>query len=185
VGASAFGLCLAAIYLRGYLVPGTPESVRDRLIEDLRAVEDGEGKVFDGVYRGEEVYSGEYVDEGPEVVVDMRDGVHVNDGIGGGEVRTAPDRWAAENTRNGIFLASGPEFKSVGEIDRISITDMAPTILAAHGVDIPRDMVGKVLPIHSDDPDVGECDPIDIGTGTGRGTSDEVADRLQQLGYME
>ena len=167
-----------------YLMPGTPESVRDRLIEDLRAVEDSEGKVFDGVYRGEEVYSGEYVDEGPEVVVDMRDGVHVNDGIGGGEVRTAPDRWAAENTRNGIFLASGPDYASEGEIDRISITDMAPTILAAHGVDIPTDMVGEVLPIHSETPDVGERAPIDIGA-RGEGTSEEVADRLQQLGYME
>ena len=167
-----------------YLTPGTPESVRDRLIEDLRAVEDGEGKLFDGVYRGEEVYSGPYVEEGPDVVVDMRDGVHVNDGIGGGEVQTGPDRWAAENTRNGIFLASGPDFASEGELDRISITDMAPTILAAHGVDVPTDMVGEVLPIHESEPAVGEQDPIDIGA-RGEGTSDEVADRLQQLGYME
>ena len=167
-----------------YLLPGVSDSVRDRLIEDLRAVEDADGKLFDGVYRGEEVYSGPYVDDGPEVVVDMRDGVHVNDGIGGGEVTTAPDRWAAENTRNGIFLASGPTFASEGEIDQISITDMAPTILAAHGVDIPTDMVGEVLPIHSEEPAVGERDPIDIGT-RGEGTSEEVADRLQQLGYME
>jgi predicted AlkP superfamily phosphohydrolase/phosphomutase len=165
-------------------MPGTPESVRDQLIADLEAVEDSEGKVFDGVYKGEEVYSGEYVDEGPEVVVDMRDGVHVNDGIGGGQIQTAPDRWAAENTRNGIFLASGPDFASEGEIDQISITDMAPTILAAHGVDIPTDMVGEVLPIHSEEPDIGERDPIDIGS-RGEGTSEEVADRLQQLGYME
>ena len=167
-----------------YLLPGVSESVRDQLIADLRAVEDSEGKLFDGVYRGEDVYSGPYVDEGPEVVVDMRDGVHVNDGIGGGEVQTGPDRWAAENTRNGIFLASGPDFASEGELDQISITDMAPTILAAHGVDIPTDMVGEVLPIHSKEPTVGERDPIDIGS-RGRDTAEEVADRLQQLGYME
>jgi predicted AlkP superfamily phosphohydrolase/phosphomutase len=167
-----------------YLMPGVGESVRDRLIEDLRAVEDADGPLFDGVYRGEEVYSGPYVDEGPEVVVDMREGVHVNDGIGGGEVTTAPDRWAAENTRNGIFVASGPDFAGEGEIDQISITDMAPTILAAHGVDIPTDMVGEVLPIHAEAAEVGEREPIDIGA-RGEGTSDEVADRLQQLGYME
>ena len=167
-----------------YLMPGVSESVRERLIADLRAVEDSDGRVFDGVYKGEDVYSGPYVDEGPEVVVDMRDGVHVNDGIGGGEVQTGPDRWAAENTRNGIFLASGPDFADEGELDQISITDMAPTILAAHGVDVPTDMVGEVLPIHTEAPEVGECEPIDLGT-RGEGTSDEVADRLQQLGYME
>jgi hypothetical protein len=61
---------------------------------------------------------------------------------------------------------------------------MAPTILAAHGVDIPTDMVGEVLPIHAEEPTVGERDPINIGA-RGAGTSEEVADRLQQLGYME
>jgi predicted AlkP superfamily phosphohydrolase/phosphomutase len=168
-----------------YLTPGTDESVRERLIEDLRAVEDEDGPLFAGVYKGEAVYSGRYVDRAPEVVVDMRPGVHVNDGIGGGEVQTAPDRWAAENTRHGIFLASGPDFTREGQLDRISILDMAPTLLAAHGCAIPTDMDGEVLPIHTDDHDVGQQDPIDIGADAGRNADDAVADRLKQLGYME
>ncbi|MBX0304506.1 hypothetical protein [Haloarcula salinisoli] len=43
---------------------------------------------------------------------------------------------------------------------------------------------GDMLPIHPTGPNVGEHEPIDIGA-RGEGTSEEVADRLQQLGYME
>ena len=79
-------------------------------------VADDEGSLFTDVHRGEDVYTGSFVSEGPEIVVDQRPGVHVNDGIGGGQIQTKPDRWAAENTRSGIFLASGPSFDAQGEI---------------------------------------------------------------------
>ncbi|MFD1586904.1 alkaline phosphatase family protein [Halorientalis brevis] len=161
------------------------DAVREELIADLESATDEHGPVFTGVHRGEDVYAGPFVDEGPEVVVDQRPGVHVNDGIGGGEVTTAPDRWAAENTRSGMFLATGPDFESQGEIDRISITDIAPTLLAAAGCDVPTDMHGDVLPILAGDRDWEERDPITIDEAVGRETADAVSDRLQQLGYME
>ncbi|WP_135305271.1 alkaline phosphatase family protein [Haloarcula amylovorans] len=168
-----------------YLMPGVSDSVRDRLIEDLRGVTDEHGNIFTDVYRGEDIYNGPYVDEAPEIVVDQRPGVHVNDGIGGGTIQTGPDRWAAENTPNGIFLASGPDFESEGELDQISITDMAPTILAANGTAPATDMVGEVLPIVAGDVPEDRRDPIDIGDGAGGQSSEEVTERLQQLGYME
>ncbi|MBX0295423.1 alkaline phosphatase family protein [Haloarcula nitratireducens] len=168
-----------------YLMPGVGDSVRDRLIEDLRGVTDEHGNIFTDVYRGEDIYNGPYVDEAPEIVVDQRPGVHVNDGIGGGTIQTGPDRWAAENTPNGIFLASGPDFESEGELDQISITDMAPTILAASGTAPATDMVGEVLPIVAGDVPEERRDPIDIGDGAGGQNSEEVTERLQQLGYME
>ena len=161
------------------------DAVADQLVADLREVEDTEGPLFDGVYRGEEVYSGPYVDDGPEVVVDMRPGVHVNDGIGGGEVTTGPDRWAAENTRHGIFLASGPDFEAAGELDRVSIRDIAPTLLAAHGCAVPTDMTGEVLPVLAGDAAVESRDPLSLADAGRRGTAEEVGERLQQLGYME
>ena len=161
------------------------DSVADQLVADLRAVEDEQGPLFDGVYRGREVYSGPYVAEGPEVVVDMRPGVHVNDGVGGGEVTTAPDRWAAENTRHGIFVASGPDFESRGELDRVSIRDLAPTILAAHGCAVPEDMTGEVLPVLAGEPEVTRRDPLPAPGEEDRRASEEVSERLQQLGYME
>jgi hypothetical protein len=114
----------------------------------------------------------------------MRPGVHVNDGLGGGEIQTEPDRWAAENSRHGIFAVKGPDVGVTGEIGPTEITDIAPTLLAAFGVDVPTDMVGSVLPIFEDEPAVGEQDPLTVAAGDDQQYG-EVADRLKQLGYME
>jgi len=160
------------------------DSVAQSMIEDLRTVEDEHGRIFTNVYRGEEVYNGPYVDEAPEVVVEQRPGVHVNDGMGGGEIMTEPARWAAENTNTGIFVASGPSFRSDGEREQISITDIAPTVLANAGCAIPTDMRGDVLDIFADDPDIETRDPL-ADADRGAGAGEEVSERLKQLGYME
>ncbi|WP_136688488.1 alkaline phosphatase family protein [Halorhabdus amylolytica] len=161
------------------------EAIREELIEDLRDVEDEDGPLFDGVYRGEDVYSGPLTDEGPRVVLDQRDGVHVNDGVGGGRTRTEPDRWAAENTRNGIFIAGGPDFEAEGELAQVSILDIAPTILLAHDCAIPTDIDGEALPIVVGDPEPGTRAPLPSGRSAGERDTGGVEDRLKQLGYME
>ena len=169
-----------------YLNPAfDTESVGESLVADLRELEDDDGPLFTAVHRGEDVYSGPYVGDAPEIVVDQRPGVHVNDGVGGGTVVAGPDRWAAENTRHGIFLANGPDFAARDELDRISILDMAPTLLVAAGCDVPRDMSGDVLPIFESEPDWEHRDAISIDERGGAETSAEVAERLEQLGYME
>jgi predicted AlkP superfamily phosphohydrolase/phosphomutase len=161
-------------------------SVRESLIADLSAVTDEYGTpLFSGVYPAEEVYEGPYLDIGPDVVLDQRPGVHVNDGMGRRIVQTEPDRWAAENTPTGIFLAAGPDIRPQEDLGEIDIRDIAPTILASHGVDIPTDMDGQVLDVLDPEPEVGTREPIDIGSRRKTGDDDEVADRLKQLGYME
>lgn len=161
------------------------ESVKAELMADLKAVEDEAGPLFTAVHDGAERYSGPYVDAAPEIVVDQRPGVHVNDGIGGGEIQSGPDRWAAENTPYGMFVANGPDFEPSGELDQICILDIAPTILAAHGLDVPTDMDGDVLPILRGDPDWERRDPISLGDRVGSEDQKAVENRLKQLGYME
>mgnify|MGYP000215221567 CR=1 FL=1 len=160
------------------------DSVAESLIEDLRTVEDEHGRIFTNVYRGEDIYDGPYVDDAPEVVVEQRPGVHVNDGMGGGEIMTEPARWAAENTNTGIFVASGPSFRSDGEREQISITDIAPTVLANAGCAIPTDMRGEVLDIFVDEPDIENRDPL-TDADRGADAGEAVSERLKQLGYME
>jgi predicted AlkP superfamily phosphohydrolase/phosphomutase len=169
-----------------YLNPAfDTKSIREKLMDDLRTVSDDDGELFTAVHRGEDVYEGPYVEEGPEIVVDQRPGIHVNDGIGGGEIQTGPDRWAAENTPNGIFVANGPDIESQGQREAIEILDIAPTVLASVGSDIPSDMRGEVLPIFESEPSPGTRDPIALDDDGERGHSEEVEDRLKQLGYME
>jgi len=168
-----------------YVNPAFDEaSVRDAIIDDLRGVTDNDGEsLFVDVHEREAVYSGPYLEIAPEIVIEMRPGVHVNDGIGGGEVTTEPDRWAAENTREGIFVAKGPDFDAVGDLGGMSITDIMPTILASQGLAVPDDVDGDVLPIVDDD--VGTREPLEQGDSEGSDHGEEVADRLKQLGYME
>jgi len=162
------------------------EAVREDLIADLAAVTDDRGEpLFAGVYRAEEVYEGPYVDVGPDVVLDQRPGVHVNDGMGRRVVQAEPDRWAAENTPTGIFLAAGPDIEARGDVGEIDIRDIAPTIMAAHGVDLPTDVDGRVLDVLDPEPDVGTREPIDLGERRKSTGDDAVEDRLKQLGYME
>jgi len=161
------------------------DQVRDELIADLRNVTDEDGDpIFTDVYPGEDVYRGPFVEEGPDVVVDQRPGVHVNDGMGRGVVQTAPDRWSAENTPNGIFVADGPDFEPRGEMDPVSITDIAPTILRSYGVDVPTDIDGEVIPSLVDDGQEGTREPIRIDA-TDERAGEDVAERLKKLGYME
>jgi predicted AlkP superfamily phosphohydrolase/phosphomutase len=161
--------------------------VTEALVADLRAVEDEHGPLFEEVHRGEQLYSGPFLDEAPAIVLDQRPGVHVNDGIGGGTVRTAPDRWAAENTPHGIFLATGPDFRAEGRLGTVSILDLAPTLLAAHGCAVPTDMTGEVLPVLAGDrePDPERRQPIDPEAVDRVRASGAVESRLEQLGYME
>jgi predicted AlkP superfamily phosphohydrolase/phosphomutase len=158
---------------------------RDDLIDALSAVSDEEGPLFTAAHRGEEVYTGPYVDEAPEIILDQRPGVHVNDGIGGGTVQSMPDRWAAENTPQGLFVAAGPDYDACGQIDPINIVDIAPTVLASFGCDVPTDMRGTVLPTLSNDQSWEHRDPITITAEDTTNRSEEVTDRLKQLGYME
>ncbi|WP_330631988.1 alkaline phosphatase family protein [Halocatena halophila] len=160
------------------------DAVAEELIADLESVRDSDGPLFTRVVRGSAVYSGPFTDEGPQVVVDQRPGVHVNDGMGGGNVQTGPDRWAAENTPNGIFVAAGPDFDDRGEIDRISILDVAPTLLATFECDVPSDMRGEVLDVLVNQPEFDQREPLALDDRYDPGQSEKVTDRLEQLGYM-
>lgn len=162
------------------------ESVREDLINDLETITDDTGeRLFTDVLRAEAVYSGPYLDIGPDIVLNQRPGVHVNDGMGGNAIQTDPDRWAAENTPTGIFVANGPDFTADGLIDEIDIRDISPTILASYGIDIPTDIDGEVLDIFVEEPEVGTQDPIKRDDTDDGGPVEEVTDRLTDLGYME
>ncbi|TKX85367.1 nucleotide pyrophosphatase [Halorubrum sp. SS5] len=122
------------------------EQVRTELKDKLESLTDPAGRsIANTVYRGEEVYDGAYIDEAPDLVIDQRPGVHITGGIGRDEIFTDPteDGWLAENKRSGLFAATGPDFSS-GEIEELSILDLAPSFLHLHSCEVPQDMDGEV-----------------------------------------
>ncbi|WP_458209230.1 alkaline phosphatase family protein [Haladaptatus sp. NG-SE-30] len=121
------------------------ETLREELISRLERLTTPDGRpVANAVYRGEEVYSGAYEDEWPDLVIDKAPDIHISDTLGGDAVFTqSHDSWRGVNTREGLFAATGPAF-TTGSIEDISILDLAPTILDLHERSIPDDMDGTV-----------------------------------------
>ena len=121
------------------------EEVKRELIKDFESMKDK--GVIRGIYTREEVYSGKYLDDAPDLILDQGKGIHIKGDIGREKVFEAPDVgvWRAENKKIGLFMAYGAKIKSGKKINDISILDLAPTILHFFNIPIPRDMDGEVL----------------------------------------
>jgi predicted AlkP superfamily phosphohydrolase/phosphomutase len=122
------------------------DQVRHEIAEALEAVEDhelGQGPV-DEVHLGEDVYEGEYVDRGPDLVVEQTRGWHITGSVGSETVFSEPTTWTAENKRTGMFAMVGPDFDSTEEPLSLSILDLAPTLLHLYGLPVPEVMDGTV-----------------------------------------
>lgn len=160
------------------------DQVKREIIRKLKQeTDENNDPLFNAVYNAAEIYSGPYVEEGPDILLDYVPGVHINDAIGKGEVKTSRGDWAAENARPGIFAAHGPDIRHEGHIDPIDMVDIAPTLLAIHGVDIPSDMDGEIIPVVTNN--VGTQDPLTDHSKSNAGHKDGVEDRLRGLGYIQ
>jgi len=102
-------------------------------------------KVAHHVYQRENIYHGEFLLEAPNIIIDQSPHTHIRGSIGNKNIFERPQRWRAENTPTGIFIASGPDFKEDIEVEDVAILDLAPTILHQMGISVPADMDGRVV----------------------------------------
>jgi hypothetical protein len=90
-----------------------------------------------------------------------------------------------------MFIAHGPEIDGSGPLTDMHILDIAPTLLHLHGEGVPEQMDGGVkrnLFAAESEPanrEVLRIDASDVDTSESRTTKSDVADRLEDLGYME
>ena len=121
------------------------EEIKRGLIKDLESMKDK--GIISGIYTREEIYSGKYFEEAPDLILDQGKGIHIKGDIGREKILESPNAnvWIGENKKIGLFMAYGPKIKSGKKINDISILDLAPTILHYFNIPIPRDMDGKVL----------------------------------------
>lgn len=171
-----------------YISPNCDKDMIEQLCDALAALETPSGRpVSTQVLQKDDAYSGQCMDIAPEIVIEQAPGIHIADGIGHQSVFTTPSRWSAENDRDGLFLAWGPDIRK-GDLNKISIKDIAPTVLHLNGLAVPTDMEGQVLDIFAKDSEinidtVGKREPIEVNERTGYG-SDDVEKRLEDLGYL-
>ncbi|NIO19649.1 MAG: hypothetical protein GTN76_02585 [Candidatus Aenigmarchaeota archaeon] len=105
--------------------------------------------------------------------------------------------WSGQHAQEGIFIIQGPYIKKSHMISGTKIIDVAPTIMYLMGLDIPREMEGKVL-INSIDEDYLRSTPITFTESPydnspsealpevySKEDTDIVRKRLKDLGYID
>jgi predicted AlkP superfamily phosphohydrolase/phosphomutase len=172
------------------------QRIVEKLIPELEALTAPDGApVFDEVLRGKDVYSGPYIDQAPDIVLDQAKGVHIEGKIGDDEVFGAPGKWHGENKDTGMFIGYGPDIDETAKISDMHILDIAPTILHLHGEAVPERMDGEVRrELFRSESKLAEKEVTRLsvedldeeGIRSDSGTLEgDVTDRLEDLGYLE
>jgi predicted AlkP superfamily phosphohydrolase/phosphomutase len=163
------------------------DAVRTEIISKLADLETQRGTpVATEIHEGEAIYP-----EGdplfrPDIIFEQGPGIHTSGAVGKGEIIADPGRWAAENIRDGLFLAHGPNVEPKGDIGKISILDIAPSVLYAMDLAIPEDFEGTPVPAVNTNRDaVTKRSPLPDRTQETTAESDAVEERLADLGYLE
>lgn len=124
------------------------EKVRDSIIKKLKEIKDpANGKPVDiKVYKKEEVYHGPYLDDAPDIFVEMNGGEYImQKEFYHKELFGLPNKSSGTHRDEGILIIKGNGIKTNATINGAKIIDIAPTILYRLGLPVPEDMDGKIL----------------------------------------
>lgn len=178
-----------------YVIADAP-SERQRIADEIAAKLDDhttpEGTpLVKEVLRGEELYDGPHVDQGPDLVLRQASGVHIEGRIGTHSPYGEPAKWRGENKETGLFIAAGDGIDPAASLSDMHILDIAPSVLHLHGQAVPSVMDGEVrtdlfapgTPASSRS--VRQTDRRGTATTTGGEVDGAVSGRLDDLGYLE
>ncbi len=119
-----------------------------RQLLTLRDPDDGK-RIVDQVYRADEIYSGPYVREAPDILVVMRDYQYITRGgyelVGDSLVSKPRINHSGNHKMNGVAFFLGKNIKQGYRMGECHLADFCPTILTELGLSIPDDMDGRAL----------------------------------------
>ncbi len=142
------------VNLRGREAQGTvaPEDY-DRVCEEVRAallevVDPTTGRrVVHAVHRRHEIYTGDHVDNGPDLLVETTDPYCLIEGMGTSYIVPSGQNdgeRTGNHLRNGIFMLAGSAARRGTQTPTLDICDVAPTLLHLMGLPVQADMDGQV-----------------------------------------
>ena len=209
--AYSFGRHLGSVYVNlkgrephGIVEPGAEyEATRDeieRLAREFRDPRTGR-KLIGQVLRREEIYSGPYLDQAPDLILRPIDPSDIFFGLADFGHRNTVDtvyRYSGMHRDYGMLIMNGPGIRAGAEIEGAIIHDVAPTVLHAMGLSVPSDMDGQILGQAFDDgymelfpprltPTSAAPSTVDgesVGTDYTEEGEKEILERLQGLGYL-
>ena len=164
----------------GKVLPSDFENIRQRITEELMEIRGLNQVPLDTKVHTPEALYGKRTPNAPDLFVYFDDLNYRSLGSVGSrriaqlENDQGPD--GANHDYNGIFIASGPGLKISGQkMDRLTLFDVAPTILAHFGIDAESSMNGRnVL-------NTASVHPTEAFTDREKEALDE---RLRSLGYL-
>ena len=205
--AYSFGRHLGSIYInvkgrepQGIVERGAEyEAVRDEIEALTYEFRDprSERQLIGEVLRREEIYSGPYMDQAPDLILRPKEPSDIFFGLADFGHRATVStvyRYSGMHRDYGMLVMSGPGIRPGAEIEGAVIQDIAPTVLHVMGLPVPSDMDGRVLedafaegfmatfPLQ-----VAESsgdDRISDEAGYTEEGEKEILERLRGLGYM-
>ncbi len=187
----------------GIVEPGEEyESVRNAVSQHLANLRDpasGES-LLTGVFKREEVYSGPYLEDAPDILFTLARGYQAietrfDSSQPINPVRPETHGNRGRHERNGILIAKGESIARGARIEAARIIDLLPTILHLMGLPIPAKVDGRVVEEMLDKSfreakrvtysDYGRL-PLPLGEAAEGMADDEtkVRERLEGLGYL-
>lgn len=124
--------------------------LQKELVDKLKLIEDDKGNKMDNkIYLPQEIYSGEFSEEAPDIQVYFDNLLcGVNNDVGNSGLycwATTEGSDDAGHAPEGIFIMSGNNVRKKGNIGKISILDVTPTILSKLNLHRENGMSGKVI----------------------------------------
>ena len=171
------------------------EGLRESVIRALREIHDpdtGQAIVIK-VHKGEELFAGPYVENAPDLVLQLQDGYKMIGDFVTREVVSSLSPIAGCHRTDGIFMATGEGIASGIEITDPAIADLMPTILHYMGLAVPKDCDGKVrldIFAQGSEPALRNVLYQEVSAAPHLGTElaeadEQVLARLRDLGYIE
>lgn len=164
------------------------EAVRTTLREELESLRFGTEPVLEDVHPAEDVYSPEYRDRAPDLLLVASDGWEIYGGLTPSVFESQNTSWTSGNHPEGIVLFAGD---GVGDrtLDERSILDVMPTVLRYLGSPIPTDVEGTSIEEAFEEglEPIERREPITRtrSADAERPDGDELEEHLEELGYLE
>jgi predicted AlkP superfamily phosphohydrolase/phosphomutase len=126
------------------------EKVIQEIISKLEGLKDGGKKVVNKAYKTSELHSGEYVNNGPDIIVGYNPGYRTSwqTAVGGFTKEVLADNekiWDGDHLVDPKFVPGILFSNAKFNVESASQMDVAPTILDAIGIEVPEAIDGKSL----------------------------------------
>jgi len=181
------------------------EELREQIIRQLLALRDPETGTAPivAVYRRENLYEGPFLDTAPDLIVEPKrsqpnaaDNYVLSPALEEAVFSTNNPR-SGNHDLDGIFMVTGPGIRAGVELDGAQIIDVAPTILCAMGLPIPKTIDGRPLKEifegaftrvqerEKESPSDGKAPSVAGDTVFRKDEEKQVLERLRSLGYLD